>query len=147
MNESNEFLSDEMLNDLLSPFRDLTVPEETRAANQAAVKLALAASVRPAWWRRSVAVPLPAAIAAAAVLAIAVPASLWPSRGPSAIHQAITPSNPPRLAERAGPSHGGEEKALRSDWSATRSYIQTLGALGGGGQTFEFQTKDDRDDS
>ena len=75
MNEPHEPLSDELLDDLLAPLRAVTLPDEARTANREAVLRALARRAQPPWWRRTVAVPVPVAIAA--TVAFVVTAAAW----------------------------------------------------------------------
>jgi len=147
MNEPLDSLSDDVLNDVLTPLRGVTVPDETRLANRAAVRRALESTVQLPWWRRTVAVPVPVAAAAMVALVVTVTAILWPSRTqPSFAHTASEPTQG-RFNERGPAASSGEENMSSSKWSVTRSYIQSLVSLGRERDIFEVEIKEKRNES
>jgi hypothetical protein len=147
MNEPHESLSDDVLNDLLTPLRDVTVPDETRSANRAAVKRALEGRIQLPWWRQTVAVPVPVAAAAMVALVVTVTAILWPSRTQPSVAQVASQPIQDQFNERGPAASSGEENMSSSSWSVTRSYIQSLGSLGSGRDNFEAEIKEKRNES
>src|SRR5262245_44838464 len=93
MNDPNENFPDELLEDMLQPLRNAQPSAETRAANRSAVQLALAKQLRPAWWRRSIAVPVPVAIAASILLLLATVALARPSLLQRVTEESLSPLN------------------------------------------------------
>ena len=71
MSDTHDWPSDELLDELLAPFRAIKVPEEVRISKRHSVRVALPSCVRPVWWRRTVAIPVAIAIAATFAFAIA----------------------------------------------------------------------------
>jgi len=147
MNEPPESLSDDVLNDLLTPLRGVAVPDETRSANRAAVQQALAGRIQLPWWRQTVAVPIPVATAAMVALAISVTAILWPSRTQPSVAQVASQPIQDRFNERGPSASSGEENMSSSSWSVTRSYIQSLGSLGSGRDIFEVEIREKQNES
>jgi hypothetical protein len=147
MNESNESLSDDVLNDVLAPYRIINVPDDTRSANRAAVERALIGRPQLTWWRQTVAVPVPIVAAAMLALAVSVAALLWPSRTQPSVAQIVSPPIQDRLNERGPVASSGEEKMSSSSWSVTRSFIKSLGSLGARTDTFESESKEKRNES
>ena len=147
MNEPHESLSDDVLNDLLTPLRGVAVPDETRSANRAAVQRALAGRVQLPWWRQTVAVPVPVAAAAMVALVVSVTAILWPSRAQPSVSQVASQPMQERFNERGPSASSGEENKSSSSWSVTRSYIQSLGSLGSGTDNFQVEIKEKRNES
>jgi hypothetical protein len=145
MNEPHESLSEDVLDDLLTPLRGVAVPDETRAANRAAVQQALASRIRLPWWRQSVAVPIPVAAAALLALAVSLTAFLWPSRTQPRV--AVAQPIQDRFNERGPSADIGDKNMSSSTWSVTRSYIQSLGLLEGGTEIFEAGIKEKRNES
>jgi hypothetical protein len=147
MNDPDEFLPDELLDDLLAPLRAVSVPDEARAANREAVRHALALRARPPWWRRTVAVPVPVAIAATVTLALAVAALLWPSWGPTRVDREATRPMQHQFIQTDAPAIGDRDDLAGPAWSVTRSYIQSLESLANARVPLDSHVKEKRDDS
>jgi hypothetical protein len=147
MNEPHESLSDDVLDDLLTPLRGVAVPNETRVANRAAVQQALACRIQQPWWRQTVAVPVPVATAAMVALAVSVTAILWPSRTQPSVAHVVSQPIQDRVDERGPSDSSGEENVSSSRWSVTRSYIHSLGLMGSGTDIFEVEIKEKRNES
>ena len=126
MNDPHENLPDELLEDLLQPLRSVVPPTETQSANREAVRQALALHIRPAWWRRTIAVPVPLAIAASIALLLAAATLVRPS---AVLNNGEQPS-PLTAAQQANPAT--QETNLipheknRPAWTVQRSFIRTL---------------------
>jgi hypothetical protein len=134
MNDANDPLSDEAIEDLLGPLRAATPPDEVRSANRDAIRRALERPARTAWWQRTVAVPMPLAIAASLALVVTAAASLWP---------AVSDSNiPPRQQ-----SSRVESAAESPGWRITRSYILSIESLAQFQKPLRPETTEDRNDS
>jgi hypothetical protein len=119
MNDANDPLSDEAIEDLLGPLRTANLPDELRSANLDAVRRALERRACPPWWQRSIAVPVPLAIAASLALLVTAAAALWPSLGKETDKDTPVPQR---------------ENVVDSDtaiprWSITRSYILSIESL------------------
>ena len=147
MNEPHESLSDDVLNDLLTPLRGVAVPDETRAANRAAVQQALADRIQQPWWRQTVAVPIPVATAAMVALVVSVTVILWPSRTQPSVAKVASQPIQDRFNERGPSASSGEENKSSSSWSVSRSYIHSLGSLGSGRDILEVEIKENRNES
>jgi hypothetical protein len=151
MNDPPESLPDELF-DLLAPLRAVSVPDEARVANREAVRHALALRAWPPWWRRTVAVPVPIAVAATVMLAISMlaissAALLWSA---SARHRADRTATGPmqdRFVETGAASKPGTDYAAGPAWSVTRSYIQSLESLSKTRFSLERDAKEKKDDS
>jgi hypothetical protein len=129
MNDSDKSFPDEMLSDMLAPLRDASVPEDVRAANREAIARALARHTRAPWWRRSVAVPLPLAIAATvaiitASIALLLPAAATPTANNSADRQAQD-----QLALKGVMVEFVQPDSMPPRWSISRSYINSVESL------------------
>jgi hypothetical protein len=147
MNDADESLPDELLGELLKPLRETTAPAEAEIANRLAVQTALAKQVRPTWWQRSIAVPIPIAIAATIALIVTVAALLRPlptqpiatikSRGRTDISTAV---------ERAKEAQAVNEP-VRPAWRITQSYIRTFLSPAGAAGFVKPNAKENRNDS
>jgi hypothetical protein len=126
MNDPHENLPDELLEDLLQPYSNVVPPTETQSANREAVQQALSKQIRPVWWRQTIAVPIPLAIAASIAILAAAIAFVRPSAVPSSSEQLA----PFSAAQRANP--GMQETILTPNetttpaWTIQRSFIRTL---------------------
>jgi hypothetical protein len=147
MNNPDDSLSDEMLDKLLAASRLVAVPDETRAANRAAVERALARHVQLPWWRKTIAVPLPAAIAATVALAVTVTVLFWQSHAQPRGQEVVSQPLEERSALRGSSGGFREEATSRSNWSVTRSYIQTLGAFGNAENHIDLKIREKQDES
>jgi hypothetical protein len=147
MNESEGPLNDEMLGELLAPLRDVSIPDNVQTANRYAIARALERNIRPVWWRRSVAVPMPVAIAATVAIVAASVALLVPAVAQKSVGHQVTQTSEARVV--AIESDGGLQPAEASpgSWRITRSYIQSLSSLGTTRVVVDFDTKENRDDS
>ena len=126
MNDPHYNLTDELLEDLLQPLHSVVPPVETQSANREAVRQALAMHVQPAWWRRTIAVPVPLAIAASIVLLLAAVTFVRPSAGSSSGEQSL-----PLSAARQGNPATQETSITPYEtttpaWTIQRSFIRTL---------------------
>lgn len=129
MNDPEESLPDEMLSDMLAPLRDVSVPEDVRAANRAAIARALARHTRAPWWRRTVAVPLPLAIAATVAIIAASIALVVPASVPQMVDSdPVSPIENQLVTSGAMPSLTPRDPE-RPTWSVSRSYIQSIESL------------------
>ena len=127
MNDEHEPHPDELLDDTVELVRAVTPPDAVRAANRATVRRALALRARPPWWRRTLVVPIPVAIAAMVLLALTTAASLQSGvttrrdkQTPRALQSEIMADAAPDLGAANTPD---------PSWSVTRSYIHSLGSL------------------
>jgi hypothetical protein len=147
MNEPDEPLSDDTLQELLKPFRDATVPAAAQIANRLAVQQALSKQARPAWWRRSIAVPIPLAIAATIALVVTIAALLQPSSArQTAVNGRPGPMSEP-IAAATSKSHSNSDNSPRPAWHITQTYIHSLPALIGPIRVVEANAKENRNDS
>ncbi len=137
MNDTNEPLSDDTIEGLLGPLRTANLTDEVRSANRWAVRRALQRRAYPPWWRRSVAVPMPLAVAALLALVVTAVASLWPALG-NPIH-ADAPSPPRESVVESGSESPG--------WSVTRSYILSIESLARMQESFRAQITENRNDT
>ena len=119
MNDANNPLDDEAFEELLGPLRKANLPDGVRSANREAVRRALERHSSLPWWRRTVAVPMPLAIAASLTLMVTAAASLWPALdrdtgvdGPEPTREIVV-----------------ESDTTTPRWSITRSYILSIGSL------------------
>jgi hypothetical protein len=136
MNEPEDSLPDEVIDELLAPLRDVSCPEEVHRANRRAIESALAQRLGTPWWRRSVAVPLPLAIAASVLLMLTTGALLWPmANGPNVIDTRLTPRTV-TAANRERPA-----------WSLSRSYILSIDSISEMENSFRPDSKEERNDS
>jgi len=126
MNDPHENLPDEMLEDLLQPLRSVVPPAETQSANREAVRQALAMNIRPAWWRQTIAVPVPLAIAASIALLFAAATLVRPSAFRSSSEQPL----PLTATQQANPATQETNliphESNRPAWTVERSFIRTL---------------------
>jgi hypothetical protein len=137
MNDANDPLSDEAIDDLLGPLRTANLPDELRSSNRDAVRRALERRARPPWWQRSIAVPVPLAIAASLALFVTAAAALWPTLGQAADKDTPVPRR---------------ESVVESDtaiprWSVTRSYILSIESLAQFQNSFLPEATEDRNES
>jgi hypothetical protein len=136
MNEPDDSLTEEVIHELLAPLRGVSCPEEVRRANRRAIELALARRLRTPWWRRSVSVPLPLAIAASVLLMVTAVALLWPSANASKVINTHLPRRSATAAYQERPA-----------WSVSRSYILSIDSLSRMENSFRPNSKEERNDS
>lgn len=147
MNDSDDFLPDELIDEALASLRSVTLPEEIHEANMAAVHRALTRRSEPRWWRRSVAVPVPVAMAASVAFVLTAGALLRPFSMPDEFHQ-VTPG--PRQADLVvddANSNFDEDDQVDPTWSVTWSYIHSLDSIANSKVHWIPDTKEKRDDS
>ena len=147
MNDPHEPLSDELLDDLLAPLRAVTLPDEASTANREAVHRALARRAQPPWWRRTVAVPVPVAIAATVALVVTAAALFWPSLAPQRIAREEPRSTQAQFVGISAAPDVGTDFAAGPAWSVTRSYILSLESLAKERVFLPPDTTEKRDDS
>jgi hypothetical protein len=146
MNDPHESLSDELLDELLAPLRAAPVPGNVCIANREAVQQALERRVQPHWWRRTVAVPLPFAVAAMLMMAFTVAALLWPGERTHLVGGELT--RPTKAAVLEGnPAERVDRDHQVTTWSITRSYIQSLESLANVRVSSDSLTQEKRDES
>jgi hypothetical protein len=122
MNDPHENVPDELIEDLLQPFRNVLPPTETQSANREAVRQALAMQIRPAWWRKTVAVPVPLAIAASVALLFAATFSYVSAfRSSGERRTAAQPAKPAAQEFDLDP-----KEPTAPVWTVERSFIRTL---------------------
>jgi hypothetical protein len=142
---------EDVLNDLLKPLRDVTPPQDVQQANRDAVLRALARRVRPPWWRRTVAVPVPA-LAAASLAAVCLGAwSCWLALGPVAAERLSAKRH---SAVGAGELSAAPPDARRvsasgppTEWKVTRSYLDSLDSLAHGHVSWISHATENGDES
>jgi hypothetical protein len=118
-----------------------------RVANREAIRRSLARGIRPAWWRRTVAVPIPVAIAATVALAVTVAALLRPAWRPEIVDREATSPTQNHSVEIGSVPDIGSNKVAGPAWSITRQYLQSLESLAGARNSVDSDTKEERDDS
>ncbi|TWT88606.1 hypothetical protein Mal64_20910 [Pseudobythopirellula maris] len=123
MNEPEEKRIDQSIEEALAPFCDASPPESVRSANRAAVRRALSPEPAAPWWRQSIAVPLPAAVAAATLLVAATASALWP-RG---VETLADPDTAPATLARQ--PLGGGDPSGQWDWTVSHHYIDSIETL------------------
>lgn len=132
MNDPEEILPDELLDEqlaeLLAPFRDAAVPHEVRARNRAAVAQALARNAPAPWYRRTVAVPLPLAIAASVAIIAASIALLLPAAEPIATHNTDQLPQAQAVATNVKVEFA-EPDSTQPRWTVSRSYLSSIESL------------------
>jgi hypothetical protein len=126
MNNPDESLSDKTLGEALAPLRSVTVSEEIHESNLAAVHQALACQIQPQWWRRSVTVPLPLAIAATLVFVLTAGALFKPLIVPGRAHEEAPSQSQAELANNDSASKVRKKYEEAPVWSKTQSYIHSL---------------------
>jgi hypothetical protein len=126
MNDPHDNLPDDVLEDLLQPLRSVELPVKARLANRDSVRQALAARLHPAWWRRTVAVPVPVAIAASIILVLAAITLIRPSAAGATVEQPAPLAATQQTDHAAPEKNSGIVKSTKSAWSIQRSFIRTL---------------------
>lgn len=137
MNDANDPLNNEAIEDLLRPLGTTTPSDAVRSANRAAVERALERRTSPPWWRRTVVVPMPVAIAASLALVLTAAASLWPAFGRTVVtHQPVQELESTVETDTATPR-----------WSITQSYLLSLESLAQFQNSIRHGMTEDRNDS
>jgi hypothetical protein len=136
MNEPKDTLPEEVIDELLAPLRGIDCPDEVRRANHRAIELAFARRLRTPWWRRTVSVPLPLAIAASVMVMATILALLWPAENGSKVVDAHGPQRSATAVNQERPV-----------WSVSRSYILSIESLSRMENSFRPDSKDKRNDS
>lgn len=147
MNDSDGLLPDELLDEALASLRSVTPPEELHEANLAAVHQALMHGIEPVWWRRSVEVPVPVAIAASVAFVLTTTALLRSGAMPEEIQQ-VSPG--PKLAvlvvDDADSNFDVYDEA-GPNWNVTWSYIHSLESFANSKVNRLPDTEEKQDDS
>ena len=126
MNDPREDLPDELLEDFLQPLRSVVPPTETQSANREAVRQALTKNIRPVWWRQTIAVPVPFAIAASIALLLAAVAVVRPTAiGNNGGQPSQLTAAPQANSGTPGTSLVPNESTTPA-WTIQRSFIRTL---------------------
>lgn len=129
MNDSDDLLPDELLDKALASLRSVTPPAELHEANLAAVRHALMDGIEPVWWRRSVAVPIPVAIAASVAFVLTTTAWLRSGAIPEEIQQVSPRPIQADLAVDDADSNFDVDEEAGPTWSVTWSYIHSLESI------------------
>lgn len=137
MNDSHDPNSDDAIDKLLAPLRHVDCPEEVRRANRSAVEVVLSRPSSPPWWRRTVAVPFPLALAASLLLMVTATAAVWPLFGRSTEMKA-PPQQSVSVTEFNTESPG---------WSVTRSYILSIESLAQMQNSFRPNATEERNET
>jgi hypothetical protein len=130
---------DDSWGELLAGFREIEPPASVRAANRA-VRAATAPRMTRRWLHRSVATPLPAALATAALLLISLTLNVVLWRGPQAPVDAGAPVEVGTPAEARGATRPAVERRSPStanlatsepqlEYSETQRYLSGVGVV------------------
>ncbi len=124
---------DDLWDELLARFREIEPPPSVRAGNRAAVRAA-AARVTTGWRHRSVAAPVPAALAIAALLLISLTLNVVLWRGQRAESAITTPIDASEAAspvvERVSPSTANLAMSEpQIEYSETQRYLSGVGVV------------------
>jgi hypothetical protein len=125
---------DDPWDELLERFREIEPPASVRAANLAAVRVAAAPRVTTGWRHRSVATPVPAALATAALLLVSLTLNLVLWRGQRAPADVRTPANVDGAANPAVESRPSLTASVamnepRLEYSETQRYLSGVGVV------------------
>jgi hypothetical protein len=129
---------DDPLDDLFASFREVEPPAIVRAGNRVVVHAALREAAAPRvtndWLQRSVATPLPAALATAALLLVSLTLNVVLWRGWSAPAQAEVPGDGPGAASPVGENRlpSSTSLAIREpvvEYSETQRYLSGVGVV------------------
>jgi hypothetical protein len=141
--------ADEMLSELLLPFRSAKPSAQVKSANRAAIAKALANASRLTWWRRTVSVPLPLAVAAGVAIVAAAIGLLVPRSGNSLVRheeplriQTWDQTYPASLLPHFTAADSGSD-----GWTVSRSYLGSLESLTAVFNPLDENDKEQRDDS
>ncbi len=111
-----------------SHLRETQPPQDVRDANRRAVRLAIEQPAATHWWQRSIAVPLPAMMATAAVLLMSLSIHLMNTQGRE---------EPPGSTDVTKPPAGSDTSATtllvsnepQVEYSETQSYLSGIGVV------------------
>jgi hypothetical protein len=126
---------DDPLEELLARFREVELPASVRAGNRAAMRAAAAApNLTRGWLQRSVATPLPAALATAALLLVSLTLNVVLWRGRPTPAGAETPRDATEATSPAGESRLPASTALAMsepvvEYSETQRYLSGVGVV------------------
>ena len=147
MSDSDDHLHDESIDEAIAFLRSVTPPKELHNDNIAAVHRALAHRFRQRWWGKTVAVPVPAAIAATVVFALTATLSVKPFVVPST-GQKVVPEGPQAETVVHHEDSGfGVDNGAGPTWSITQSYIHSLESLNSSKFNWNSEIEEIRDDS
>jgi hypothetical protein len=136
MNDPADLPPDEKFDEWLAPLRAVECPSDVRRANRQAIDSALSRYTQPPWWRRSVTVPMPMAVAASLALLVTAVAALWQAFGKSTD---VAVGRAPHFAQAAS-------KQELPGWSITQSYILSIETLARTQQPFRPDVTEYRND-
>lgn len=128
MTDPEEILPDDLLAEALSPLRETAVPHEVQRNNRAAVARALTRTTRAPWYRRTVAVPLPLAIAATLAIVAASIAFLIPVTRPMADNK-VESSKQDQVVSVGPKLEPVEQESAQPRWTVSRSYLSSIESL------------------
>jgi hypothetical protein len=126
MIDPQESPSDEQIEEMLAPLRAVKLPDQAHAVNMAAVRRALSLRTRSVWWQRTVAVPVPLAIAATVALAFTTVAMLRPLGNPPKPDAEGARPTQAKVIVSGPATNSGSGLAVNASWSMSRSYIDSL---------------------
>ena len=134
MNDEHELNDDAGTEEFLAPLRKLAPLAEGRGANRAAVTRELAQlennarAPREPWWRRRVSLPLPVAVAMAAMLLVSL---TWTVMQESRPPQPQTPSRPVPSSPSASPVQlaSAAPRSATLEYSQTNTYVLGVGVI------------------
>ncbi|HEX3601206.1 MAG TPA: hypothetical protein VHU84_13735 [Lacipirellulaceae bacterium] len=147
MNENDECLPEEVITDSLAPLREMSVPEEIGVANRAAIARALARHTRRPWWQRTVAVPVPVALAATLAIFAASIALVAPVLNRREVERTAVRLTTNQIVEPEKMRDVGSGESVSSTWTVTRSYLQSIESLATPRVPVDFEIKENRNDS
>jgi hypothetical protein len=117
------------LEETIACFREITPPANVRSANRMTVQVALEKRVVVHWWRRTVTIPLPAALATGAALLLSLSVHIFHAQE---IQKSANPSVavPPSVRGDNSATAFLSESATKFDYSETQSYVSGVGVVG-----------------
>ena len=130
MSDSDDPLPDESIDEAIAFLRSVAPPKELHKDSIAAVHRVLAHRIQQRWWRRTVAVPVPAAIVATIVFALTATLSLKPLVVPRTGQQEVPAQAQAKSVANNEESGFDVDNGASPTWSVTRTYIHSLESLG-----------------
>lgn len=125
---------DEPWEDLFAKLREIEPPASVRAGNRAAMRAATALPATQGWLHRSVATPLPAMFALAALLVVSLSLNFVLWRGRPAATETTAPAE---VGEAASPAGDRRSPSIRNlamsepqvEYSETQRYLSGVGVV------------------